>query len=449
MANTAPKDHRTAPEQLPGICHRFVFLFTRGSLVSSLVGVFIILLATALATTLGVVASHALGVDGGGTASQAGSSSSSSTVTTTSLPAVLAAGPDQHGAPIFPVPGGEQPGYGNFNAVSCIDATTCVAAGADDAQNGVTSVSADGGQSWTSSTMPIGTPALDAISCRDVSNCLSVGQGVIASSTDGGSSWSLSAVPTANTTLLGTTCPTSTICLAVGVTENPTGPYAGAVVRSTDGGETWSTVTLPQGTAGIGDIACPTSTTCIAVGASVLESTDAGASWAVAAVSGGPGTLRTISCLSSTTCIAVGPNVQGATDPDAPADAVITTDGGTTWSQDSLPAGSASLEQISCTAATQCFAGGPSTTITGPAAFFSTSDAGSTWTESSSPPTGLSSIAGLSCPAANECAVVGRQADRQAATAASSDVTSWTTTTLPGDATPPATDAPLPAVGPS
>jgi photosystem II stability/assembly factor-like uncharacterized protein len=428
----------------PNLGRRFLGLFARGSAVTTIIGVLIVVLATALATTVGVVAVHALGITGSGPSSGTDSSQSGGT-TANSPSAVLATGPDQSHAPAFPTNGGVQPGYGNFNGLTCISTSQCLAVGADNNNNGVTSLSSNGGVSWNNSAMPAGTPPLDAISCGDANQCVAVGQGAIVSTSNGGASWTLSAVPVANTTLIGASCPTASICVASGVTETPFGPYTGAIVRSTDGGNTWTAATLPASTFGIGDVVCPNAKQCIAIGASVLESNDGGVTWASETVPGGIQSLRTIACSSSTTCVAVGPVPPGPNGQSTAADAIITTDGGNTWAQDPFPAGSNSVEEISCSTSTQCFAGGSSQTSGGPAVFYSTSNAGATWSVAATAPSGISTIAGLSCPAANDCAVVGRQANRQAATSASSDATNWSTSVLPDTAVPPASDAVLPS----
>jgi photosystem II stability/assembly factor-like uncharacterized protein len=357
---------------------------------------------------------------------------------------VLANGPSQSGAPQFPIVGGEQPGYGNYNAVACASPSRCFAVGADNGGNGVAGSSVDGGDSWSNESLPAGSPPLDAIACADSTHCVAVGQGATAATSDGGTTWDLAAVPVANTTMIGVTCLSTQTCLAAGVTSEQAGPYAGVILISTNGGLSWTSSTLPPGTYGIGDVVCPTSSRCIAVGAQILVSSDGGQTWSTATVPGGTQALRSIACSSSTTCVAIGPNSDAVSNPNATTVAIMTTDGGSTWTQDAFPTGSASLEQISCPSSSQCFAGGPSLTQNGPAAFFTSSNSGASWTAAPSAPKGISAVAGLSCPAVNDCAVVGRQANGQAATAASTDLTTWATTTLPGDAVPPPTDATSP-----
>jgi photosystem II stability/assembly factor-like uncharacterized protein len=422
---------------------RVQILARRGVAVTTSTFVLIVVIATALATTVGIVTVHALSSpnDANPPTGTPVTVDSTTTTTTAPLPPVLAHGPSQAQAPTFPISGGEQPGYGNFNALACPDATNCLAVGADDQGNGVASSSTDGGATWDSLVLPKGSPILDAVACADQSHCIAVGQGGIVVTADQGATWKLEALPTANTTLLGAACVTTSVCVATGIVDNPTGAYDGTVVRSTDGGASWQTASVPDGAYGIADVTCPSATDCVAVGASLLVSHDGGATWTATTVPGGTGELRTVSCSSTTECVAIGPNPQGLHDPSAPALAIATSDGGDSWTSLTLPPGSATLDQISCSSATQCLAGGLSPTIGNPAPFYQSSDGGTQWTQATSAPSGLSAIAGIACPVANHCAVVGRQTDGKAATGVSSDLTTWSTKPLPGDAVPPSTDA--------
>jgi photosystem II stability/assembly factor-like uncharacterized protein len=224
----------------------------------------------------------------------------------------------------------------------------------------------------------------------------------------------------------------ATTCLAAGVSPDPTGPEVGELAVSTDGGNTWSSASLPPATYGLGSVTCPTTTLCIAVGAEILVSADGGQTWQIRTVVGGTEALRSISCSSASQCVAIGPNPGGVQNADAAATAVITTDGGETWQQESLPAGTAALEQLSC-ATTTCFAGGPTTTPKGQATFVTSTDGGSTWATASAP-SAMSDVADLACPAAHNCVAVGSDSGRSV-TASTADGTAWSETPVPGSVT--------------
>lgn len=377
------------------------------------VAVVVAALVVALGTTIGVEVSHALSGPATPTTTTTTTAGPSATTTTEpsgsgggGSPTTTTTAPPQSGAPTVPTPGGATKGHGAFDAVACTGPKACLAVGADTNGNGVAAVTTNGGSTWDTQPLPQGVSTLNAVTCATATHCIAVGEGAVLSTTDGGSTWTLH-TPPADTTLLGVTCVTKEVCLTTGVTPDPGGPYAGVVLRSTDGGSTWGVVDMPQGTLGLGAVTCPTATRCIAVGATIMTSDDGGATWQQRAVDGGVDTLRSITCSSATHCVAVGPNSDGEFNPTAPATAVVTNDGGTTWSQLPLPAGTAALEQVTCATATECFAGGPAFGASTGATFEVTTDGGTTWTPAS-PPEGLSAITDLSCPAANDCVVVGR-----------------------------------------
>lgn len=377
-----------------------------------------------------IVAGLTFGIEASGALSSPGNSTiSTAVVSNVPSPTTSAPQPDspsglsQTKAPDLATPGGASPGKGAFNAVACMDATKCLAVGADASGVGVVSASSDGGSSWSNVTVPAATPTLNAIACGDASDCVAAGQGTLLSTHDGGSSWSQAASPTADTTLLGVACTATRVCLASGVSPNPGGPYWGQLLRSVDAGTSWTAISLPMGTLGIGDVTCPTVSLCIAVGAGIYVSADGGATWQERTVANGTGALRSVSCSTALHCVAIGPNPAGLYHPDAPAIAVSTNDGGQTWQQLGFPAKTGSLEQIACSGPTACFAGGASPGGTAGAAFVSTNDGGTTWSSAGSP-AGATSVSGLSCPEAKHCVVVGHQGSQSIA-ASTTDASSW------------------------
>lgn len=389
----------------------------------------------AVGTTIGVEVSHALS-----------GPAHPSTATPTSAPSVSAQGPSpsspstarggsdtatttpQNGAPTTPSLGGATPGHGAFNAVACTSKNSCVAVGADNLGQGVAASTSDGAATWEDHALPSGVKALTAITCDTSTHCVAVGEGAVLTTTDGGSNWSLHSPPP-DTTLLGVTCLSGGVCLSTGVTPNPTGPYAGVILRSTDAGTSWSAVDLPGGTTGLGAVACPTTTRCIAVGATIMTTDDAGATWQERTVDGGMQALRSISCSSATVCVAVGPNAEGAVNPSVPGFAVITHDGGNSWQPVALPAATAAVDQVDCTNAGACLAGGSQLGGQHGAPLETTSDGGGSWT-STSPPNGVSQISGMACPVTDNCVMVGRSG-AQAITASTGDGHSWAVQAVP------------------
>jgi photosystem II stability/assembly factor-like uncharacterized protein len=331
-------------------------------------------------------------------------------------------------APQIAIAGGAVVGSGNFNSMTCPSSSLCVAVGGDNSLLGVAATSTNGGATWNSATLVASTPELDSIACSSLTSCVAVGQGASAQSNDGGVTWTSHTIPSANTTLLGVSCPSSKLCVSVGVIPGNTGPYGGQVLLSTDGGITWAAPPLPQMVGALGSVSCPSSTFCVAVGAQILVTNDGGKTWATRFVSGGTGVLRSVSCVSDLTCVAIGPNPAGLSDASSAAFAIVTTDGGSTWSQQSMPSGSAALNTITCNGASVCAVSGQSLNSS-VAPMWVSGDGGTSWHSAALPP-GVTAVSSVNCQSATTCEFVGRQTTAPVSGASSTSV-QWTVTTLP------------------
>lgn len=84
--------------------------------------------------------------------------------------------------------------------------------------------------------------------------------------------------------------------------------------------------------------------------------------------------LQGISCPSASVCIAVGQN------PNQFGSIITTTDGGSSWSGQTVPTGIEQRYGISCIPTTTCVAVGMTSTSTG--AVLTTTSGGGTWTSS-------------------------------------------------------------------
>jgi hypothetical protein len=144
---------------------------------------------------------------------------------------------------------------------------------------------------------------------------------------------------------------------------------SGVALYSADGGATWTPAAVPGGLGARGTLACTTASTCLATffdGASdgatpVLRSDDGGATWHEIAraqlqlVTG-------LACSTSQSCTAGGVALGGEGDPTQPTLAanggVISTtdDGGTSFTEATLPPETTAVLSVSCPDASTCFA---------------------------------------------------------------------------------------------
>ncbi len=185
----------------------------------------------------------------------------------------------------------------------------------------------------------------------------------------------------------------------------------------------------------IGDlngISCASATLCEAVGDNdngfgvVLGTTNGGTTWTSQTVLSGVGSLSGISCVSATTCEAVGDYYTGSVYVGVVLD---TTNGGTTWTSQTVPSGVTGLNGISCASATLCEAVGEN--VNGLGAIIGTTNGGTTWT-SQTVPSGVGSLNGISCASATLCEAVGDNANGPGVVLGTTNGgATWTSQTLP------------------
>jgi photosystem II stability/assembly factor-like uncharacterized protein len=364
------------------------------------------------------------------------------------------AGPHPVAAPQWKLVGDVSPAWHEVGTLSsnpglsltCPSAETCFAADSPSAGGAGLStveVTTDGGQSWTSSKLPVTLRGLDVpllgqtrIACASASTCAVLGlsgasscpsaqsctisnsSAVFEETTNGGTSWTARAGPPALGAVPGVSamaCPSASTCLAI---ANGFGPAAAYV--TTDGGQTWATEQLPAGFVPR-NLQCSSPTNCVVTGltqspggvqntpeGTVLHTTDGGGTWTTASLPSGLGLPSTVSCPTSTDCLATFLVAGGQT-----SEVLASTDSGATWASvptSGLPGGVAL--SIACSTATQCWAAGVTDaevsaegmTIEAGATpwLASTSNEGKTW-QSLAAPDGVSLVASLSCPSVAKC----------------------------------------------
>jgi large repetitive protein len=327
---------------------------------------------------------------------------------------------------------------GQFAAVSCPTTSECVAVGAGgpSQQTGLVEVSNDGGSTFTDQPVPSGTQDLNSVTCLNGLDCIAVGGSSVLLTSDGGMTWRSEY---GQGPLSSVSCLSATNCVAVGWASDG----QRSQVSTSDGGLTWQESTGPEALLDLTDVACTApASTCFAVGGFLGMSTDMGQTWGSFGVeSPFVGTPSSVSCAPTTTmCVLVGPNPEGEFDPSVPGIAAITTDAGSLWTNISsnLPAGSSSIDSISCPTADTCYASGY-VGSTGAV----TDDGGQTWTSFSDPSNvtpgyGIGSATGatfgqaLSCPSTTTCVVVGYGSSGPAAAYTTDSAADWSATSSIG-----------------
>ncbi len=223
------------------------------------------------------------------------------------------------------------PGAIAVQSVICVGLAECTAL----VSNGTVVWSArttDFGQTWTQmGNLPSSFVVDGTLSCVPGGACLvpgytptsaGHGQGALAVSGDGGQTWSSASVPAGTGVLQAVVCPSASLCLASGSTSTTVSDVAaaqGQMLGSADGGMTWSAATAPPVDDTYG-MACPSAQLCALVGANwagspavaggaVAQSRDGGTKFSLSPAAYAPITLTAVACPSTAGCVAVGGNV--------------------------------------------------------------------------------------------------------------------------------------------
>lgn len=255
----------------------------------------------------------------------------------------------------------------------------------------------DGGQRWHSQPLPAPVALVRALACPSANECLAVAVGAagarfsvggsppasgvdrfspteVVVTADGGASWTFSSLPiqvgTGSVSLTTLTCASTTDCVAGGEAAHVgAGPGGYRVARpravllaSTDGGKSFGH--LDQRSGYVAQALSCGGRSCMALMAPIsspvrdtlLRSIDGGRSWREVASTGLPSTsaLHSLSCSRADACVAA-VGLDGL---------VSTTDGGRDWGATRVPSpspqvaspGRASVDQVSCPRANACVA---------------------------------------------------------------------------------------------
>ncbi len=219
------------------------------------------------------------------------------------------------------------------------------------------------------------------------------------------------------------TCPTAAVCyVTADNAAGSSGPSVlGALYVSTNGATSWSALALPAGLTFTSQLTCVSAAVCAAGGvdrgATVFaETTDGGHRWTVT-TTGRTGTLLQLSCLSARHCAALSvatsdvAALRGGRRPPRPLDEhlALTSDGGGTWTQRSLPR-TVEFSSVRCPAASSCvavgFPAGARAKALGGVAVW-TDDGGRRWWRASLPAgVGFSRHSDLACSGVATCMAI-------------------------------------------
>jgi hypothetical protein len=238
-----------------------------------------------------------------------------------------------------------------LNAVSCVSARFCMAAGASSAEPDPVETEVWDGASWQPQPFPRSIP-LTSVSCTSVDFCVAVGQSLAYAWN--GTSWSI--LPTSlDFSFDSVSCASARFCEATGHSTFGSPGYIEAW-----NGSTWSpqSIAVPAGAFGItlNSVSCWRPNRCEAVGSFHAGSTGNmvalaevwnGAKWIsqrlpIPKASVGS-SLQGVSCSSARFCAAVGgyqTSTQGFT--------LVLVWNGTAWSLRATPPGAGSLSAVSC-----------------------------------------------------------------------------------------------------
>ena len=322
-------------------------------------------------------------------------------------------------------------GVGSLNSVSCASTSDCIASGNTASSTGFIITSADGGVNWSAQTVPSGVGSLGAVSCPSTSVCVMTGSsssgsgGVILGTTDGGTTWASEGLPIV-VYPSGVSCATTSDCVAVGANSGGTG----AILTTTDGGTTWVSQSVPGATGLLTGVSCPSTADCTTVGGGlILTTTDGGTTWVNRSLPSGVYQLNGVSCPSTTECVSVGNR-----DSTSSGGVILTTaDGGAKWGSQAVPAAADELDGVACPSATFCVAVGgayDTTTFRDVGVILTTTDGGSTWTNETVP-SGVGMLSGVFCASTSDCMTSGRGSSGGAILTTTDGGTTWANQTIP------------------
>jgi len=349
----------------------------------------------------------------------------------------------------LPLPGGARSNSFTALTISCPSSSQCFGGGsyADSSSEYLPALVHWTGNKWSSWRAPVpadastssqSRAALTSMSCPSTSSCFAGGSYFNGSGDQGmllrwsGKNWTAAkaplpanATPNPAATVAGMSCPSVSVCIAVGKYDAATNMYGLLLHRS---GGKWRAAAAPvpagsKAVASLNAVSCPSVTLCFAGGwhydataqSQPLMLTWSRGKWAAVrvplpsgAAANPQAAITGLSCPSVTQCIAVG----RYTDTQGNQQALLLTRSGTNWKAVKAPrlAGAASnpwasLNAVSCSTASHCFAGGGYQNTASQLVGLLLTWSGRAW-RAVPVPRIASTLNGMSCPTATRCVAV-------------------------------------------
>jgi hypothetical protein len=171
---------------------------------------------------------------------------------------------------------------------------------------------------------------------------------------------------------------------------------------------TFTTTALPAGVQALQGVDCASDARCWAVGstsgtakaastATIVTTTDGGSAWTVQPVPATVGYLSAIACPTTRSCTAVG---QVGSDGAGPGAVVTTQNAGATWMLQSVPTGTTDVTAVACPTTRSCRA---MADVAGRVTALTAGGPGSPWAIGGGLPATVASATGLSCTDAMHC----------------------------------------------
>jgi hypothetical protein len=310
------------------------------------------------------------------------------------------------------------PGQGQLAAVSCVNPSFCVAAGAfDSASAEKTSIETLHGSTWTLTPTPVASSGdgFNGVSCTSTTSCFAVGSEsnpFLQSLTErwNGTAWAVvpSPDPSPDVQLLAVSCASADYCMAVGTYSTTIGSPALNLVETWNG-TSWSVAPSPNSgseSEQLEGVSCVSSTFCVAVGDTSVGGFVAdwsGSAWTDTLDLGSAGDFGGVSCTSTTFCAAAGLGPSGQS--------LVEMWNGTSWTSTPTPSPGTEgspLQAISCVNSTSCVAAGNSDGTREESNLVMSWD-GTSWVVPSQPTVGNAYLTGVSCTGTTRCVAVGAQ----------------------------------------